>query len=109
MKLDELFFAELMALSENVDHLPLYHAVAACRTRQNCNCCRGTVARDIRIHCADRECVGQKTVPCQSRIRLTEDLVVRRLSAAEIVIVHARKVVVDKRICMHHLNGARKR
>ena len=52
------------------------------------------------------KCLGLEGVAGQHGRALAEDLVVRRLAAAEIVVVHAGQVVVDERIGVQHLYGA---
>ena len=50
----------------------------------------------------------QQGVARQDRRRLVERLVVARAAAAEVVVVHRRQVVVDERIAVHELDGARR-
>ena len=48
----------------------------------------------------------QQGVPGQYGDRLAEHLVVGRIAAPEVVVVHGRQVVMDQGIGMDHLHGA---
>jgi hypothetical protein len=52
------------------------------------------------------ESEGQERVAGENRDVLAEYLVVGWLSSAEIVVVHARKIVMDQRHGVDHLDGA---
>lgn len=52
------------------------------------------------------ERLGLQRVAREDGERLAEGLVVRGLAAAQVVVVHARQVVVDERIVVHQLQRA---
>ena len=53
------------------------------------------------------ECVRQQRVARERRDRFAINLVISRPSATHIVVVHARQVVVNQRVCVNHLDCAR--
>ena len=55
------------------------------------------------------KCFCQKAVARKQCVIFTVELVVRGLTAAHIVVIHARQVIVDERIRVYHLHGTRKR
>ena len=94
--------------ARQVDHLPCDHAVRAAAAREN--------ARAFRQHAVRQVCRQQHP----KRLRLQRvagkrchrhavNHVVRRLAAAQRIVVHAGQIVVDQRIGMHHFQRAGKR
>ena len=52
--------------------------------------------------------VTQQRVTGQNRHLLSVHLVIRRLAAAKVVVIHARQIVVDQRHGVNHLEGDRR-
>src|SRR5258708_15193258 len=51
--------------------------------------------------CTNRfECQGQESIACENSDSLAEFLVASRLSAAEVILVQCRQIVVDTGICV---------
>ena len=50
----------------------------------------------------------QQPVPGQDGQVLTEDLMVRRLAPAQVIVVHGRQVIMDEAVGVDHLQGAGK-
>jgi len=72
---------------------------------------RRAVAGDVtraRLH-EDVERAREQRVAGQDRDGLAEDLVRRRLAAAQVVVVHGGQVVVDQAVRVDHLDGAGQR
>ena len=90
-------------LAGHVERLPLHHA-------------EGVVGQEPRHACAARGVVrrqqvreGERLQPVahQHRRRLAVDLVDGRPAAPQVVVVHARQVVVDQRVGVDQLQGDR--
>ena len=91
---------------QRVQHLPRYHAVRAGRVRQN-----QSAIRPLGVGQAGSrqdQAVGRRleSVSRQYRQGLAIDLVVSGLAPAEIVVIHARQVVVDQGIGVNQLQRA---
>ena len=91
-----------------IEHLPADHAVFTGGLRQN--------ADDLHYDRRLRVCAGgrlkrrrQQRVPGQNSVRFAENLVICQPSAPVIVIVHARKIVVDQAVGVYHFNCSRER
>ena len=95
-------------LGLHVQHLPADHTELARAQREHP---RGLddAGRGQRGCGKMAECSRQQGVARQNGRCLTVDLVVRQAAAAVIVIVHARQIVVDEAVGMHHLHGGSKR
>ena len=57
------------------------------------------------IFCCQSKGIGEKRIACQKRHGFAVNTVIGGLSAAQIVIIHTRQIVVDQRIGMDHFQG----
>jgi hypothetical protein len=71
-------------------------------------CCRRYPGRVGRV-AHGNERLGQERVPCQNGDRLPKDLVVGRIPAPEVIVIHGRQVIMNQGIGMNHLHGAGRR
>ena len=55
------------------------------------------------------KCPRQQRIADQNRRRLAKNLMARRPTAPQIVIIHRRQIVMHQRISMHHFNRTRRR
>ena len=98
----------LLLLGREVEHLPAHHAELARRPGQ----CLHRSGDDRRVRAGVRQRLKrrrQQRVSREHRRRLTEHLVVCQLAAPVIVVVHARQIVVDQAVRVHHLHRRRDR
>ena len=51
----------------------------------------------------------EQSVTCEDRRCFIESLVAGRFAAAQVVVIHARKVIMDERVGMDHLKRTRER
>ena len=97
-----------LRLGREVEHLPAHHAELARRPGQ----CLHRSGDDRRVRAGVRQRLKrrrQQRVAREHRRRLAEHLVVRQLAAPVIVVVHARQIVVDQAVRVHHLHRRRDR
>ena len=97
-----------LVLSDKVKHLAADHSVGTSRLRQ----LGDKIASNPRIGMCRRvgkhaERPGEQRIACKNRRGLVELYVTRRKSTTHIIIVHGRKIVVDQRIAVNHLDCRR--
>ncbi len=95
-----------MFLRLHIQNLTADHAVHAGRTGKHANraqlyFCRNT-ERIGRIRCCFKREIEQ-TVTCEHCDRFAVNLVIGGLAAAQIVIIHARQIVMDEGVGVNHL------
>src|SRR5271157_1036280 len=71
---------------------------------KGCRCRRS----EARV-CHHPEGFGQQRVSCEQGDRFAKHLVTRRSAPAQVIVVYAREVIVDKGIRMNHFNSTSKR
>ena len=101
--------SRLHAFTEYIGGLPCYHPVCTC-TGYDLMRGHNVVFHLRRIYGISyrlsRDCFGsrrEQPVTCEYSHSFAVDLVVGRLAASQVVIVHCRQVVVDKRVCVYVL------
>ena len=97
-----------LLLGREVEHLPAHHAKFSCRHGQRLH----RSGNNVRVRAGVRQRLKrrrQQRVSREHRRRLTEHLVVCQLAAPVIVVVHARQIVVDQAVRVHHLHRRRGR
>ena len=95
-------------LGTHIEHLTADHAVHAGVLAQNPDAAQRGLRRNVCLR-SGLERRGQQTVAGELCRRLVERLVAGRTAAAQIVVVHARQIVVNERIGMDHFERTRER
>lgn len=91
---------------QQIEHLPARHPECACRMSEVPNQLDTDFCKGVRRRVGqDLERQRQQGVTGKDRSRLVERDVHRRFSAAKVIIVHARQIVVDQRMDMDALDS----
>ena len=111
MGMDVLYCRQINILAPftlHIDNLTADHSVGTGTGRNLMDHCQqtGRVTTGCEAGITGQlEGFRQKCVSGQNRQRLSEDLMIGRIAAPEIIVIHGRQVVVDQRICVNHLHG----
>ena len=70
---------------------------------------QGPLRRQAAVSGKHLKSFGQQPVPGQKRNRFPKSDVAGGFAAAHIVVVHARQIIVNQRVCMHHFQSTGKR
>ena len=95
-----------MLLALEVEHLTADHSRSSgafCHQPD-----RAAILRGAGEFISDRrfERLGEQSVSGEQGVRIAVDDVICRLSAPQVVVVHAGQIVVNERVGVYHLNGA---
>ena len=100
---------KLPTLREHVDHLPAGHPARARRPTQGGDQFAACLWVRVRVGFGqDLEGAGLQGIAGQNRRGLVELLMGRGFAPSQIVVVHRRKVVMNQRIGVQHLNRGRR-
>ena len=96
-------------LGAHIEHLTADHAIHARVFAQNTNTAHDGLRRNILCRRSRLKSRRQQSVTREDCRRFIESLVAGRSAAAQVVVIHARKVIMDERVGMDHLKRTRER
>ena len=105
VNLRQLLLRQLSALPGHVQILPAAHAVQSHGAGQDFGAGSLSVGRKIAAEDGAKG-LGLEGVPRQDGGAFAIDHMVGRAAPAQIVIIHAGKIIMDQAVCMQHFNGA---
>ena len=101
----KLLFCKGSALPAHIEELAPAHAVEPDSTGKYL-CAAGLYGRRQIAAQYRAEGFGLERIACKCRCAFAVNHVVRRLAAAQLVVIHARQIVMDKAVGMQHLDRA---